>query len=209
MSWGHEVLLVDTTRVGKLGIGQHGRKTDRIDAEVLARAVESGHIPIAHVLSPERRELRMQLAVRRSLVDTRSQVSAARAPFFREAEGAVMMTDMKTRRSAAQWAELVAAWDSSGLSAEAFARERGLVEGTLRWWKGELESRARGGTRRRPPRREDRPMGGVRLARVVRQASSSGASRGIVIQVGAARVVVEGGFDPRLLRELIAALEGV
>jgi hypothetical protein len=44
-SSGHDVLLVDTTRVGKLGIGQHGRKTDRVDAEVLARAVESGHIP--------------------------------------------------------------------------------------------------------------------------------------------------------------------
>jgi len=73
MSWGHEVLLVDTTRVGKLGIGQHGRKTDRIDAEVLARAVESGHIPLAHVLSPERRELRMQMSVRRALVETRSQ----------------------------------------------------------------------------------------------------------------------------------------
>ncbi len=42
---GHEVKLVDTTRVKKLGIGQHGRKMDRIDAEVLARALESGHIP--------------------------------------------------------------------------------------------------------------------------------------------------------------------
>lgn len=73
MAWGHEVLLVDTTRVGKLGIGQHGRKTDRVDAEVLARAVESGHIPVAHVLSPERRELRMQLSVRRALIETRSQ----------------------------------------------------------------------------------------------------------------------------------------
>ena len=71
--------LVDTTRVGKLGIGQHGRKTDRIDAEVLARAVESGHIPRAHVLSPERRELRMQLSVRKALVETRSQfVTSAR-----------------------------------------------------------------------------------------------------------------------------------
>lgn len=72
-AWGHEVLLVDTTRVAKLGIGQHGRKTDRVDAEVLARAVESGHIPQAHVLSPDRRELRMQLSVRRALIETRSQ----------------------------------------------------------------------------------------------------------------------------------------
>jgi transposase len=72
VGWGHEVLLVDTTRVGKLGIGQHGRKTDRIDAEVLARAVKSGHIPRAHVLSPARRELRMQLGVRRTLVEART-----------------------------------------------------------------------------------------------------------------------------------------
>jgi transposase len=70
---GHEVKLVDTTRVKKLGIGQHGRKTDRIDAEVLARAVESGHIPEAHVLSPHRRELRTHMLVRRALIEMRSQ----------------------------------------------------------------------------------------------------------------------------------------
>jgi len=75
--WGHDVQMVDTTRVRKLGIGQHGRKTDRTDAEVLARAVESGHIPLAHVLSPARRELRMQLSVRRALVETRAQYVAA------------------------------------------------------------------------------------------------------------------------------------
>lgn len=70
---GHEVLLVDTSRVRQLGIGQHGRKTDRIDAEVLARAVEEGRIPLAHVLSPERQHLRKELGVRRALVETRAQ----------------------------------------------------------------------------------------------------------------------------------------
>lgn len=72
-SWGNEVLLVDTTRSRQLGIGQHRRKTDRIDAEVLARAVERGGIPLAHLLSPHRRELRRQLGVRRALVETRAQ----------------------------------------------------------------------------------------------------------------------------------------
>jgi transposase len=72
-AWGHTVLLVDTTRVKQLGIGQHGRKNDRIDAEVLARAVERGLIPCAHVLSPERRQLRALLSVRRALVETRAQ----------------------------------------------------------------------------------------------------------------------------------------
>jgi transposase len=85
--WGHDVLLVDTTRVAKLGVGQHGRKTDRVDAEVLARAVESGHIPRAHVLSPARRALRMQISVRRALVETRSQYITSIRGLLR-AEGA-------------------------------------------------------------------------------------------------------------------------
>jgi transposase len=72
-AWGHDVLLVDTTRVRQIGIRQHGRKTDRIDAEVLARGVELGGIPMAHVLSPARRALRDLLAVRRALVETRAQ----------------------------------------------------------------------------------------------------------------------------------------
>jgi transposase len=73
VSRGHHVLVVDTTRVKQLGIGRHGKKTDKIDAEILARAVESGHIPEAHVLSFERREMRMQLSIHRALVETRTQ----------------------------------------------------------------------------------------------------------------------------------------
>jgi transposase len=73
-SWGNEVLLVDTTRSKQLGIGQHGRKTDKIDAKVLALAVERDGIPAAHVLSPHRRELRRWLGVRRALVETRAQL---------------------------------------------------------------------------------------------------------------------------------------
>jgi transposase len=70
--WGHEPIMVDTTRVKQLGIGQHGRKNDDIDPEVLARALESDRIPVAHVLSPERQELRYQLSVRRALVEARA-----------------------------------------------------------------------------------------------------------------------------------------
>jgi transposase len=72
-AWDNDVLLVDTTRSRQLGIGQHRRKNDRIDAETLARAVERGGIPAAHVLSPHRQELRRQLSVRRALVETRTQ----------------------------------------------------------------------------------------------------------------------------------------
>ncbi len=74
VSWGNEVLVVDTTRSKELGIGRHGRKNDRIDAEVMARAVERGGIPLAHVLSPHRRQLRRWLGLRRSLVEARAHL---------------------------------------------------------------------------------------------------------------------------------------
>lgn len=83
-SWGNHVVLVDTTRSRRLGIGQHGRKTDRIDAEVLALALERGGIPVAHVLSPHRRELRRELSVRRALVESRSQLVTTARGLARE-----------------------------------------------------------------------------------------------------------------------------
>lgn len=83
-SWGNQVLLVDTTRSRQLGIGQHGRKTDRVDAEVLARAVERGGIPMAHVLSPHRRELRRQIGIRRALVQTRANLVTTMRGLARE-----------------------------------------------------------------------------------------------------------------------------
>ena len=77
--WGHLPRLVDTTRVKRLGIGDHGRKTDRIDAEVLARGVEQGNLPLAHVLSAPRQALRHQLGVRAALVEARvKMVTTAR-----------------------------------------------------------------------------------------------------------------------------------
>jgi|GEM_PF-2309254 transposase len=83
-SWGNQVVLVDTTRSRRLGIGQHGRKTDRIDAEVLALALERGGIPVAHVLSPHRRELRRWLGVRRALVESRAQLVTTARGLARE-----------------------------------------------------------------------------------------------------------------------------
>jgi transposase len=71
--WGHDVVLVDTTRIRETGVGRHKRKTDRRDAEALAMALERGHLPLAHVLSAHRRQLRHKLSVRRALVETRAQ----------------------------------------------------------------------------------------------------------------------------------------
>ena len=89
VEWGNEVVLVDTTRSRQLGIGQHGRKTDRIDAETLARALEIGRIPAAHVLSPKRRELRRVLGVRRALVEARAQLVTTVRGLVREQGGKI------------------------------------------------------------------------------------------------------------------------
>jgi len=71
--WGNEPIMLDTTRVRSLGIGHHGRKNDTIDAEVVAFGMEAGRVPVAHVLSPERRDLRAQLSVRGELVEMRAR----------------------------------------------------------------------------------------------------------------------------------------
>jgi hypothetical protein len=42
------------------------------------------------------------------------------------------------RRSAAEWARVVADWKRSGLDCKAFAASRGIKSGTLSWWQWRL-----------------------------------------------------------------------
>lgn len=72
-AWGHEPVMLDTTRVRRIGVGHHRRKNDAIDAEVIAIALADNRVPLAHVLSPERRALRAKLSVRGELVDLRAR----------------------------------------------------------------------------------------------------------------------------------------
>jgi transposase len=75
LSWGHHPYIFDTTCVRSFaGIGQHGRKNDRIDAERLALALERDHAKFAHVLSPDARRLRELQELHRALVDARKQM---------------------------------------------------------------------------------------------------------------------------------------
>ncbi len=60
---GHEPVLVDTTRVKQIGIGAHGRKTDRIDAEVLARALPA--MPTPRKTTVTKKKARLGLTSRR------------------------------------------------------------------------------------------------------------------------------------------------
>jgi hypothetical protein len=112
---------------------------------------------------------------------------------------------MKQRLSAAKWAELVAGWESSGLSAETFAGEHGVTEGALRWWKTELARRARNEGRRRPPKRGGPSVAdSLPVAKVVRQ--GGGSTSGVALVIGTTRILIEKGFDGQLLREVVRAL---
>jgi transposase-like protein len=51
-------------------------------------------------------------------------------------------TSSRRRRSAAEWAEIVAAWKRSGLTAREYAQRHGLVAGTLLWWSSQGARRA-------------------------------------------------------------------
>jgi len=114
---------------------------------------------------------------------------------------------MSMRLSAAKWAELVAAWESSGSSARAFADERGISESSLRWWKTELARRARQEPARRSPGPRERGARPVALARVVRPGESAPAAPSeLVVVVGAARIAVQQGFDAAHLRAVVRAL---
>lgn len=71
---GHKVVVVDTTRIRNIGVGHGRRKTDQRDAEALARALQRGIVPRAHVLSEKAQHLRHVLQARAQLVSQRAQI---------------------------------------------------------------------------------------------------------------------------------------
>ena len=46
VAWGKKPVLLDTTRIRRVGVGQHGKKNDSIDAETIAMA-RCGRVPPA------------------------------------------------------------------------------------------------------------------------------------------------------------------
>jgi hypothetical protein len=99
-------------------------------------------------------------------------------------------------RKAAEWSERVSAWKASGQTAEVFARSRGLSPRTLLWWASRLRNSAMATSTEKVP-----------MARVVRAAAAaSPTASAIVIEVGAARVIVHGEPSPSALRSVVAVL---
>lgn len=75
LDWGHEPVMLDTTRSRGYGVGALGRKNDRNDAETIAMLGERGHYPQAHVLSIARQRLRHLTLARRALVEVRANLA--------------------------------------------------------------------------------------------------------------------------------------
>jgi hypothetical protein len=106
------------------------------------------------------------------------------------------MTETETK-----WSERVQQWRASGRTAKEFAAGRDFQGSTLRYWASHL----RGKGDREAPEVKGPPR--VKMARVVRVAAKNSFSS-VVIQLGAAQVVVSAGFDRDLLREVVEALGG-
>ncbi len=96
------------------------------------------------------------------------------------------------------WAERVQAWRASGQSARRFSESSGCGLSSLRYWANRLK-------------KDDAP----RMLRLVPKATGveavptppSAASQ-LTVEVGAARVVVQSGFDRRLLADVVGVLSG-
>lgn len=103
----------------------------------------------------------------------------------------------------AKWTERVAEWRASGKSAEDFAAEREFEGSTLRYWASRLKTDAA-------------RTSAVPMARVVRRRSRKSKDGSVIalepvggeleIVLGDAQIVVRRGFDPDLLRQVVAAL---
>ncbi len=100
--------------------------------------------------------------------------------------------------SRAQWEQRVAQWRRSGLTAEAFATQQGLNVHTLRGWSSALQ---------RPAARVVN-AGFARLIAVDTASARPVEPGAIDVVLASGRVVrVRQGFDPALLRDVLAALE--
>lgn len=79
-SLGHEVIVADPNYAPMYASRTRRVKTDKRDARALAEALRLGAYRVAHRVSPERRHVRAELAVREALVRTRTRyVSLAKA----------------------------------------------------------------------------------------------------------------------------------
>ena len=96
-----------------------------------------------------------------------------------------------------EWEGRIAAWRASGLSSEKFARSRGFSPDSLRKW----EKRLREGDT--TPRFLQLVKRSSALADAAR---TTAPARGLVIEIGSARIHVDAAVDDALLRRVVRAI---
>ena len=124
----------------------------------------------------------------------------------------------KGRRSAAEWRLLLEEWQRSGKTKDVFARERGMVPSTFRWWAAELGRRDAGRSARTAERKPPAKAAMFLPVRVIQTGqeaphahSTSSSSRPSTVElqlpdVGVVRVPV--GADVAWVARLAGALRG-
>lgn len=110
----------------------------------------------------------------------------------------------------AAWCARVEAWRKSGQTAAEFAADKPYKGTTLVWRAWQLRQRASSVTKRgrAKPLAAKKTAARIALAEVVRKGSDESASARVTVEVVGARIAVNRGFDPALLREIVQALRG-
>ncbi len=117
------------------------------------------------------------------------------------------------RRSAAEWAEEVAAWRRSGSSARAYALARGISASTLSWWTsrgdaGHVPSVATGSRRARSPRVGAGGHAFLPLKVVGSGEEDTPRVEAEIVLVGGRRVRLAGALTLEQLARLLQVVEG-
>ena len=100
---------------------------------------------------------------------------------------------MVRHKTATEWFELVDAWENSQQRAAEWCRDQGIGYQSFLHWR-----------RRREAERRELPLSAGRgFCEVLPQSAPV-----LTAEVNGVRILMERGFDPELLREVIAALRG-
>lgn len=105
------------------------------------------------------------------------------------------MTKKEERRQ--KWAERIQHYETSGQTMKAWCDAQGVTKDTLRYWLRTLKPRSARAKTAAPfvPLALNEPAG------------TTGGGASLLLQIGVVRVEVRDDFDPKLLREVVAALE--
>lgn len=107
------------------------------------------------------------------------------------------------------WAERVREWKASGKTLHEFTKNQPYNGLTLKWWGSELRRRKVLNPPDSRPRNRGRGVdnASIPMARVVRRREPRAESSGVVVEIGAARVVVQQDFDAVVLSNVVRALQ--